>query len=114
MISKELLSEVLNEEIYICDFRNGHCICSTKYEYECAVVRHINIYELAHKCKEWAWKNDYALVVSPNDIEVYSLVDGRTVHNANDFHGEYPYNVAFIFKACQWILEHRINNDSMY
>ena len=78
MISKELLSEVLSlnvlailktlngEVYYLFDESCGNLVSrETK----------INIYELAHKCKEWAWDRGYCIMPSflftpedPNDV----------------------------------------------
>ena len=75
MISKELLSEVLghddicneriiqNKLLYMC--KNDGMI---DYEYE------YNIYELAHKCKEWAYKQKRVnMFIIETDIENFEI-----------------------------------------
>ena len=106
VISKELLTYVLNrhvvsvsENIKIREY--GPCISyqGRRFSYD------INIHELAHKCKEWAWENGYELVES---LEEAYLIDMRnsnvasSVLNQNDLTS--PERV---FKLCQWILENK-------
>ena len=103
MISKELLSEVLGED------RATSC---NKLEMEIGnnflIVDDwikINIYELAHKCKEWALSKEY--VVSSHSK--YKLDGYNCILYCNngeideDFTSD-TESVA-IFKACQWILD---------
>ena len=107
MISKELLSEVLGltnsgiiDEIYQED----------NLLYFCQLNKGINIYELAHKCKEWAYDKgwwiqsglrgaggayaEYGMYHESHPILIDSL--GRT-----DTEPE------AILKSCQWILENK-------
>ena len=121
MISKELLCEVL--EIEIVDYainENQVRINQLWHEdnplnralelintsYGCRAS--INIYELAHKCKEWA--KAYTLVSAyyfENGEEGawcclhknLCSTDGETFHADNEPEA--------IFKACQWILENK-------
>ena len=64
-ISKELLSEVLElkriDEIYIED----------NILYFCELNKGINIYELAHKCKEWAMNKGYQIISGLSDEPAY-------------------------------------------
>lgn len=62
MISKELLSEVLGEKRVILDYEVS--IDETEIHYGHKDIDEdgfINIYELAHKCKEWARDKDIFL-----------------------------------------------------
>jgi len=56
--SKELLSEVLGYKVkdIVLSTENNLCFFS------CNVEHRINIYELAHKCKEWAFNKGYELI----------------------------------------------------
>lgn len=98
-MSKELLSEVLNlkriDNIYIED----------NLLYFCELNKPINIYELAHKCKEWAWDNGWIVksgtTKSGFDCEVW----GYTFDKRKRLDGESEPEA--IFKACQWILDNK-------
>jgi len=106
MISKELLSEVLG-----CDY------CSLKYssttihyEYEFDVMwskamqknkAKINIYELAHKCKEWALTEGFIIYSSCKSASIYK--DLEYLYGASNE----PTEPEAVFKACQWILDNK-------
>lgn len=101
LISKELLSKVLNRNILkIKIFSN--CVgyfYDEKYD-------EINIFELAHKCKEWLIEQ------TDNDIEIRSNKDVSIVSvyikEEADFHFEYAdMEIEAIFKACEWILKNK-------
>ena len=114
MISKELLSEVLKEDL-----------SSNKIEFEQAdgvdssiiVIDNwltINIYELAHKCKEWAINDDYIIQSEYEGIKdnnPYSII--RVYKNGDMVWDNYSYDYAYydeltgIFKACEWIMENK-------
>ena len=113
MISKELLSEVLghddicneriiqNKLLYMC--KNDGMI---DYEYE------YNIYELAHKCKEWASTKGYILFsktrLSSSLASCYFDVMGFHDYEddfKNDFRAESEQQA--VFDACQWILDNK-------
>ena len=106
-ISKELLSEVYNfdikdiillgtddvtYEVRFNGLKNG-----LKYNI-------INIYELAHKCKEWALSKECELLSCIRDentslCDIYSdVLDCKFTHYANT-------EPEAIFKACEWILK---------
>lgn len=111
LISKELLSEVLGFNIdYIVEQENTHI------SWHDEMGGHtINIYELAHKCKEWALNKGHRLLSgfdekeyenSP-DIEYSCIVNHiyceggcRSDNNFNSY--SEPES---IFKACKWILD---------
>ena len=114
MISKELLSEVLNLNItYIERCNNSIIYKISVYDRE----EEVNIYELAHKCKELAYSQGYIIssgltpVLGVNKdgwAEVFSSstpLDGklRTFKELSEPEA--------IFKACQWILKEQ-NNDT--
>ena len=117
MISKELLSEVLDIKY---SFKNIKLreyepyiqwYCDEVYKEH---VYSINVYELAHKCKEWALtKHKISLQSTPieeNENEIYWSVILKL------FNEEYEENLEHIikdtepeaiFKACQWVLENK-------
>ena len=114
MISKELLSEVLGLEIKeIKNKSNGalyvtdNCVgFSTKEE----TTGLINIYELAHKCKEWAKSKHFIDIDSHCDCARWGAE--ATAHNGRPsvfyeqvFIGRTEHEA--IFKACKWIKDNK-------
>ena len=113
MISKELLSEVLGAEVEFAptclELANGSkCIewkKVTKAESHTAVgFQGINIYELAHKCKEWALKYGYQLhsAMRNGNLPIGMLTYEQDVLR-HYFKADTEPEV--IFKACEWLLE---------
>ena len=111
MISKELLNEVLGYKASYIQ------IVGTKLCFSCHIKggSNINIYELAHKCKEWAfsYKFDFEIIRIKN-VKNYGKIFVRvhTIHT-NQCNGKefYPFDrePEAIFKACQWILDNKEN-----
>lgn len=104
MISKELLSEVLElkriDEIYTED----------NILYFCELNEGTNIYELAHKCKEWALSKGYYLRaeqgINYKDNLQWTCFLNKDMNDGADF-VDY-WNITepeAIFKACEWILK---------
>ena len=102
MISKELMSEVLNLNItYIERCNNSIVYKISVYDRE----EEVNIYELAHKCKEWVLKQGYRIIIDcSKDIElgIRILKNGRDIYS-----NENKSEQQAIFKACQWILDNK-------
>ena len=85
--------------------------------YFCELNKGINIYELAHKCKEWAYSQGYIIssgltpVLGVNKdgwAEVFSSstpLDGK-LHTFKQLS-----EPEAVFKACEWILKEQ-NNDT--
>lgn len=107
-ISKELLSKVLGIRV---DSFYSH-VSSGMLGYFCnndQFQEEINIYELAHKCKEWATSQGFIILTYG---EAYYNVDVHYHSNKSKFG-----NLAFsadaktepeaIFKACKWILDNK-------
>ena len=100
MISKELLSTVLGIEVI--NFSHG----GDFIEYSAVgILRDINIFELANKCKEWVYKKSiyhisshihggggYALVYQEYSEDCYFSCIATTEPEA-------------IFKACEWVIK---------
>ena len=112
MISKELLSAILGLHCGIKSIKNSEVI----YWFDCIgeIREHsINIYELAHKSKEWAVNlnpNKHALSSYPRwgDIRNYKKTNGSYYicqHLVNGAQFEAETEPEAIFKACQWILD---------
>ena len=119
MVSKELLSEVLGRECTSFVIRSNIITYNCKvfgiqgYKFS-KVVETINMYELAHECKEWATliHSQYFLVIFVDGISETThirqygvdIVD-RDLCNIMGFTAETEPEA--IFKACQWILDNK-------
>ena len=107
--SKELLSEVLGcniKDIYKINsnpnFGNNELVYSISGVGD---ILSINTYELAHKCKEWAFDKGFVL----KSYKKQGAFSG-TYHYAIDINDkicEWLANTEYeaIFKACEWIME---------
>ena len=112
IISKELLSEVLDIKLEdIVDFKMFmnelfyyqelllRANCQGKIsKHKDSTQQSINIYEFAYKCKEWAFKRGYEIVVLANSIKIYK--NHFEVYNTNTK----LYDLDMFFRACNWIL----------
>ncbi len=111
MISKELLCKVLElkkiDEIYQED----------NLLYFCESNKGINIYELAHECKQWAVSKGYSLysgydkLINKYGVYVNLLLFGDDESTIGGWDTEI-YFIAntepeAIFKACQYIMENK-------
>ena len=123
MISKELLSQVLDKKVVVDDISNIELKENTitfiedywdEDEGSGFYRSHtINIYELAHKCKEWAVNlspNKHALSSYPRwgDIRNYKKTNGSYYicqHLVSGVQFEAETEPEAIFKACEWVLE---------
>ena len=99
MISKELLSEVLGGNVKYFNI-DGNLLY-----YDIDFGTHINIYELAHKCKEWTLKKGFSIHSFITEVsgesEIYKYVKNygwRLIQIEND-----STEPEAIFKACEWI-----------
>jgi hypothetical protein len=75
----------------------------------------INIYELAHKCKEWAKNLEYDLYSSCNGICALSFGEYRGVWNnfpTAEFYVK-DNELESIFEACEFIIDNKkgVKND---
>ena len=111
MISKELLSEVLKNTVYeenddiikvIYDIKANEVVFWTDEEY----FNSVNIYELMHKCKEWASSLDGREYWLQSWIEQSPILAVCEVDYQSDNKGfTADTEPEAIFKACEWILE---------
>lgn len=118
LISKELLSEVLFDGKYkleIDEIVADGTIILVRDEEELEINEFINIYELAHKCKEWALNQGYILeslinrscVMGSNyeyfaSVKIHKETNSMVVHNIHE-----NTEIEAVIKACQWILDNR-------
>jgi len=117
MISKELLSEVLGDIISVIHGidRGNELLFHLEGNSE---LHNINIYELAHKCKEWAFDNKYELSTWKTRKESKSKY-GNSKWNEKmtekiGWIASLGLHYTFaesepeaIFLACQWILDNK-------
>ena len=105
-----LLSEVLGEEYSLNEFPDGYSINykTTLVLSKYSGVEFINIYELAHKCKEWAYERDfyiYSIFTFAGEGACYVTKDDEIQKRLATFAGDSEPEA--IFKACQWILDNK-------
>ena len=111
MISKELLSKVLGYEVkeVLGMLENSANKTILSYIFEDASLnegkRIINIYELAHKCKEWAYRRGF--LIGSNCRQGITVIDINTHTVLNHFDVYIEDFTEFEIKACQWILENK-------
>ena len=111
MIDKELLSEVL--DIPIIEVQQNLYKNRLYYKIDDESkpfnegIKHIPIFELAHKCKEWAFSTHNVMVSSSVSEATLGIA---TIKN-DDAEIEYceiaDSEPQAIFKACQWILDNK-------
>ena len=113
MISKELLSEVLKEKTdkpnMISDDLLAYGVDDEDYNTELLKYKEINIYELAHKCKEWALKHiiDKEIQSTGCAITSWIISNGKGKARILIIDKSFIANteVEVIIKACEWILK---------
>ena len=105
MISKELLSEICQTNLV--SLGKLEVIGSDICLYDCSMQPDIcmcwNIYELAHKCKEWSYKQGYSYLGNDGLINIHSK-DKRII-SLTDNNILYWFDINIDFKACEWILK---------
>ena len=103
MISKELLSEVLqNYNIEHFEIDDNYLWIQVDGGY---LNKTINIYELAHKCKEWAYNTTGMAVWSTVLLNGSKSEVFKTAYMEKDFYS--ATESVSIFKACEWILKNK-------
>jgi len=124
MISKELMSGVLDEDILqvVTDsgviesnLKRGLSVFDIAYRVY-TTWNYINIHELAHKCKEWAltrgvivtvsvkaYKPDLSTVIYFAELSTFSVTNKGSIYDKEVFSDNSETEA--IFKACQWILD---------
>ena len=105
MISKELLSEVLGTDLTSLgkvSLEDAHlCLWDSLND---SPYMAWNIHELAHKCKEWAWKQGYIINSHYAQGDCYARANNMVDFSID---GKGKSEPEAIFKACQWILENK-------
>lgn len=104
LISKKLLSEVLGYEPFKIDKIkqvDGVGLTLVLINQDGTVRSYQNIYQLAHKCKEWAFDNGYYLTIYNDAVDIILQSNCKIVENITD--GSFKYSPALVFKACEHI-----------
>ena len=119
MISKELLSEVLGYEVkeVLGMLENSANKTILSYIFENTSLnegkRTINIYELAHKGKEWACRQGYVILSGHSAYGIGAFFCSCKGWLSENYDKRIEINnntePEVIFKACQWILENKEN-----
>lgn len=129
MISKELLSEVMfngRVEIRSIGINNNileyslFCSINEKdgtnfnedmpdnyYVVKQNICEYINIYELAHRCKEWAYKQGYSYIGNNKLCNIHKEDNSIIMIVNKNINNWFDINLDFI--ACQWILDNKGN-----
>lgn len=121
-ISKELLSKIENYRVDYFDMYDNNITYYTNHligvDDNRVEENNVNIYELAHKCKNWAIEKGYCLRSCIHDNgsneRFYSICEVLTpsydssslfdiLHKTTEANTE----IESIFKACQWILDNK-------
>jgi len=67
---------------------------------------YINIYELAHKCKEWAYTKNYHLNCK-KEGDFWFCYCENLITDGYDYVSKYKYSgPEAIFEAAEWVLKH--------
>ena len=115
MISRELLSEVLGTKTIQMNpiLENNNMVGYLVYGSQDTITqirsnhKQINIYELAHKCKEWALSQGYYfelnICLSVVHLKLWKEVGITKLFKS--FKGIKEIEV--YYKACQWILDNK-------
>ena len=91
MISKELLSEVFGREVTDFEHYDNNVYRCTAYFDGFRQRFFLNIYELAHKCKEWIINKGYVLklcYVLENDTRELCFIE-TTLLRSNQYSSDY-------------------------
>lgn len=103
---EELLSDVFGKKV----FQSIETVIENSVKIEFSKDGNIwtlmNIYELVHKCREWAVDNGYVLEIIPFCVNAINLKTlERTVfrYNEEDMLNQKPYLPKYEIMACEWI-----------
>jgi len=111
-ISKELLSEVLENEVVKFEIVSTKRITQIRIWYKNTkwhMYESWDIYHLAYKCKELAFKN-HKIIINSRTTSKTKPINGyaEIIKNCDYLYGDYAdTEIEAIFKACQWILDNK-------
>lgn len=101
--SVELLSEVLKGEVLRCSTEELASLGANEvFLYFDGYKQKWNIYELAHKCKEWAYNKGFMLFIfyANNIVHVRCIVDGYEKR----CYGSEKDEESSVIEMCEWLL----------
>jgi len=108
ILTTELLTEVL--KIEITDFALSYIYGDIglkfheKYKKENTTISN---YDLAHKCKDWAWDLGFYYWYENNKLYIKKLYSCKADFEIDIGTFVKPYDIKIDFKACQWILKNK-------
>ena len=107
--TKELIEEILKESINKIETnKDNYSIAKStlRIHFNNSIYfQDINIYELAHKCKEWAKSQKLFIISFPSPNEG---LEGYWANLTNNTHKVFAATEPeAIFKICQWIIDNR-------
>ena len=108
-IDKGLLGEILGEEVNETIILEGSIL---KYSYKYLGYAEINIYELAHICKEWALGRGYRLISFSRECFLYEMQELYDVSEQLNQWSEWfeaDTELEAVIKACTHILNNLSN-----
>jgi len=119
VISKELLREVLGYKVeYVEECEHRDNIIGIWNNINSTPIKELNIYELAHKCKEWAYKQGYILMSTIRTNSSLAICE-FSKSGKHDYEDELYNNFRAhteheaVFLACKWILENNTTRDNV-
>ena len=107
MISKELLTAIREDNYTVVDIDYFYEIGDKKIGYllDNKQWYYINIYELDHKCKEWAFDKGYTIVNGIGRLGEEVCYILQITRFSLDSYYEQGINYETPINACQWILD---------
>ena len=78
---------------------------SIHFEVNKSYMTQLNVYEFAHKCKEWAWSNGYRVIEIQKGV-VWVIHKEYNILMAFNY-SMICYQDIDIESACQWILDNK-------
>ena len=119
VISKELLREVFGYKVeYVEECEHRDNIIGIWNNINSTPIKELNIYELAHKCKEWAYKKGYILMSTIRTNSSLAICE-FSKSGKHDYEDELYNNFRAhteheaVFLACKWILENNTTRDNV-
>ena len=115
-ISKELLSNVLElniQNVYKTRLVNVGYDYFTGDNTAVGFSEFVNIYELAHKCKEWLVSKGYSLHITyQQSIVTIDCMNKMLLDNISEF-GKLNDEITPLIKICQFIYNKELKNDEV-
>ena len=101
MITKELLSNVYDENVTSIDYITNNIVTFTSFDNMWSGDHRkyvVNIHEIAHECKKWAYSNGYEILQLAGTVKVY-----RNNYEIYYKQSTEPYSAIDVFSACEFV-----------